>query len=96
MPGYSGIDIIRGIHLSGRPIKLVFISAYQEFAYAREAVQYGALDYLVKPVNTGQLEQVVIRAATVIRQESEEERNKEMLKTYERKNLSVTVGGTNH
>ncbi|KAI7251726.1 hypothetical protein KC345_g11546, partial [Hortaea werneckii] len=92
MPGYSGIDIIRGIHQSGRPIKVVFISAYQEFAYAQQAVQYGALDYLVKPVNTGQLEQVVIRAATVIRQESEEERNKEMLKSYERKNLSVTVG----
>ncbi|MEK3670907.1 response regulator [Paenibacillus sp. FSL R10-2771] len=91
MPGYSGIDIIREIHHSGRPIKVVFISAYQEFSYAQQAVQYGALDYLVKPVNTGQLEQVVIRAVTVIRQESEEERNKEMLKSYERKNLSVTV-----
>lgn len=91
MPGYSGIDIIREIHQSGLPIKVVFISAYQEFDYARQAVQYGALDYLVKPVNTGQLEQVVSRAAAMIRQESEEERNKEMLKTYERKNLSVTV-----
>ncbi|WNS44894.1 response regulator [Paenibacillus sp. MMS20-IR301] len=91
MPGYSGIDIIREIHQSGRTIKVIFISAYQEFAYAREAVQYGALDYLVKPVNTGQLEQVVTRAATLIRQESQEERNKEMLRTYERRNLSVTV-----
>jgi two-component system response regulator YesN len=91
MPGYSGIDIIREIHHTGLPIKVVFISAYQEFTYARQAVQYGALDYLVKPVNTGQLEQVVSRAVAVIRQESEEERNKEMLKSYERKNLSVTV-----
>lgn len=91
MPGCSGIDIIREIHESGRPVKVVFISAYQEFAYARQAVQYGALDYLVKPVNTGQLEQVVTRAAALIRQESEEERNKQMLKSYERKNLSITV-----
>ncbi|MBW4080314.1 response regulator [Paenibacillus sp. S150] len=91
MPGFSGIDIIRDIHESGRPIKVVFISAYQEFSYARQAIQYGALDYLVKPVNTGQLEQVVGRAVAVIRQESEEERNKEMLKSYERKNHSITI-----
>lgn len=91
MPGFTGIDIIRDIHQSGRPIKVVFISAYQEFTYARQAVQYGALDYLVKPVNTGQLEQVVGRAAALIRQESEEVRNKEMLKSYERKNQSVTI-----
>ncbi len=91
MPGFSGIDIIRDIHESGHPVKVVFISAYQEFSYARQAIQYGALDYIVKPVNTGQLEQVVGRAVAVIRQESEEERNKEMLKSYERKNHSITV-----
>lgn len=91
MPGFTGIDIIRDIHESGLPIKVVFISAYQEFSYARQALQYGALDYLVKPVNTGQLEQVVSRAVAVIRQETEEERNKEMLKSYERKNHSVTI-----
>ncbi|AIQ53192.1 response regulator [Paenibacillus sp. FSL R7-0331] len=91
MPGYSGIDIIRGIHESGRSIKVVFISAYQEFTYAREALQYGALDYLIKPVNTGQLEQAAGKAAALIRQESEEERNKEMLKSYERKNVTGTI-----
>ncbi|WP_379151620.1 response regulator [Paenibacillus sp. sgz5001063] len=93
MPGFSGIDIIRDIHESGRPIKVVFISAYQEFSYARQAIQYGALDYIVKPVNTSQLEQVVGRAVAVIRQESEEERNKERLKSYERKNHSITIEG---
>lgn len=91
MPGYSGIDIIRGIHESGRSIKVVFISAYQEFAYARQALQYGAPDYLLKPVNTGQLEQAAVKAAALIRQESEEERNKEMLKSYERKNVTGTI-----
>lgn len=91
MPEFSGIDIIREIHESDRPIKVVFISAFQEFSYARQAIQYGALDYIVKPVNTGQLEQVVERAVAVIRQESQEERNREMLKSYERKNQSITI-----
>ncbi|ULO09840.1 response regulator [Paenibacillus sp. 19GGS1-52] len=91
MPGYTGIDIIREIHDSGRPIKVIFISAYQEFSYARQAIQYGAMDYLVKPVNKNQLEQVVSRAVSQIRQESEGERNKKMLKSYEQKNLRLTI-----
>lgn len=91
MPGASGIDIIRHIHDERLPIKVVFISAYQEFAYARQALQYGALDYLIKPVDTQQLERVVERAVSVIREESQEERNKEMLQHYEQKNRSLTI-----
>ncbi|MBT2288421.1 response regulator [Paenibacillus albidus] len=91
MPGFTGIDIIRDIQESGRPIKVVFISAYQEFEYARQAIQYGALDYLVKPVNTSQLEQVLSKAVATIREESEGERNKLMLNHYEQKNRSVTI-----
>lgn len=65
MPGYTGIDIIREIHEAGRAVKVIFISAYQEFTYARQALQYGALDYLVKPVNKNQLEQVVSKAVSL-------------------------------
>ncbi|MNM09146.1 putative response regulatory protein [compost metagenome] len=91
MPGYTGIDIIQEIHHSGRPIKVVFISAYQEFAYAQQALQYGAIDYLVKPVNTGQLEEVMARAVSVIRQESKEEQDKAMLNHFKQKNRTVTI-----
>ncbi|RCX21576.1 two-component system response regulator YesN [Fontibacillus phaseoli] len=91
MPGCSGLDVIRELHEQGRQIKVVFISAYQEFAYARQAIQYGALDYLVKPVSKKHLEDVVSKAASLIRQENEGERVKEMLTHYERKNRTVTI-----
>lgn len=91
MPGCSGIDIIREIHQKDLQVKVVFISAYQEFAYAKQAIQYGALDYLVKPVIKAQLEKVVARAVALIREETEGERAKEMLDHYERKNRTVTI-----
>ncbi|WP_312149802.1 response regulator [Paenibacillus odorifer] len=91
MPGYTGIDIIREIHEAGRAVKVIFISAYQEFTYARQALQYGALDYLVKPVNKNQLEQVVSKAVSLIRQETEGERNKEKLNHYEQRNRRLTI-----
>ncbi|WP_334073913.1 response regulator [Paenibacillus sp. A14] len=91
MPGGSGIDIVRELYEQARQIKVVFISAYQEFAFARQAIQYGALDYLVKPVSKKHLEDVVSKAASLIREESEGERAKEMLDHYERKNRTVTI-----
>ncbi|WP_059054151.1 response regulator transcription factor [Paenibacillus senegalimassiliensis] len=91
MPGLSGIDIIKELHEQGRPIKVIFISAYQEFAYAQQAVQYGALDYLVKPVSKPHLESVLRRAVDMIREENEEERTKERLDHYERKHRTVTI-----
>ncbi|MFD3258388.1 response regulator [Paenibacillus lentus] len=91
MPGCSGIDIIREVHEKNLQVKVVFISAYQEFAYAKQAIQYGALEYLVKPVIKAHLEEVVAKAAALIREETEGERAKEMLDHYERKNRTVTI-----
>ena len=77
MPGCTGIDIIRETHEAGRSVKVIFISAYQEFTYAQQALQYGALDYLVKPVNKSQLEQVVTKAVSLF--------VKSWRRTYQRK-----------
>lgn len=84
MPGLSGIDVLRHIQASRQAAKIIFISAYKEFAYAQDALKYGALDYLVKPVNTSQLEQVIQKAVFLIRDHSMEERNREKLEHLER------------
>ncbi|QOS79400.1 response regulator [Paenibacillus sp. JNUCC31] len=86
MPGQSGIDVLRYVQASRRTPKVVFISAHKEFDYAQEALKYGALDYLVKPVNTDQLKQVIQKAVSLIRDETEEERKREKLQHLERDN----------
>ncbi len=91
MPGCSGIDIIREIHAKGLPVKVIFISAYQEFSYAHDAVKYGAIDYLVKPVNKNQFEQVVLKAISLIHQQTEGALNRERLVHYEQKKRTDTI-----
>ncbi|WP_338539617.1 response regulator [Paenibacillus tundrae] len=86
MPGQTGIDVLRYVQASRRTPKVVFISAHKEFDYAQEALKYGALDYLVKPVNTNQLKQVIQKAVLLIRDETEEERKLEKLQHLERDN----------
>ncbi|WP_018752017.1 response regulator [Paenibacillus sanguinis] len=84
MPGLSGIDVLREMNASDKPGKVIFISAHKEFQYAQDALKYGALDYLVKPVDTTALEQVVQKAVSIIRNESLEERNRGKLEQLER------------
>lgn len=91
MPGGSGIDVITELNEQGFQGKVIFISAFQEFGYARQAIQLGALDYLVKPINKNQLERVVEKAASIIREETNGEQNKMMLNYYEKKNRSRTI-----
>ncbi len=50
MPGLSGLEMLRQIGSQGMNTKVIFISGYQEFSYAQDAVRYGAVDYLLKPV----------------------------------------------
>jgi two-component system response regulator YesN len=50
MPFKNGIDILKEIRGIGIETIVVFISGYQDFEYAKDALKYGAADYLLKPV----------------------------------------------
>lgn len=55
MPKRSGIDILNTIKEKKMKCKVIIISAYTEFEYARNALEAGAFNYLVKPVNKEKL-----------------------------------------
>jgi len=56
MPGLTGIDAARFIQ---RRAHIVFVTAYDKYAVA--AFQQGALDYIVKPINTQRLSDTIAR-----------------------------------
>ncbi|MCR2807936.1 response regulator [Paenibacillus soyae] len=93
MPHLTGIDIIKEVKQKQLACKVIFISAYQEFAYARDAIAYGAVDYLVKPVRKSDLEAVLDKTISLIREEDEEDRRRSKLDHLERKNRDDEVGG---
>lgn len=61
MPGYSGIDIIRESKAKYPDIHFIMISGYREFEYARDALKYGADDYLLKPIKKEELTAALCR-----------------------------------
>ncbi len=50
MPSMDGIEVLKHISKLAVKPKIIILSAYNEFDYARDAMQYGAKDYILKPV----------------------------------------------
>jgi two-component system, response regulator YesN len=57
----GGIELLRRLAALHPELPVVIISGYSDFQYAREAIRFGAVDYLLKPVETVELARVVER-----------------------------------
>jgi two-component system response regulator YesN len=81
MPGMTGLELMKLSKASYPRIKWVIISAYSEFAYAKEAVTLGAVDYLLKPIGKDMLLDMMGRLEREIGSEVEIVKESELLKT---------------
>ena len=62
MPGMSGLEFIRTLHTRAIDAQVLMVTAHATVETAVEAMRYGAFDYIEKPFNADQLEQLVARA----------------------------------
>ncbi|KIL39439.1 hypothetical protein SD70_19880 [Gordoniibacillus kamchatkensis] len=63
MPVMNGLDLCKLVSERYPHMKLVILSGYDEFSFAREAIQYGVHDYLLKPIVKENLDETVRRIA---------------------------------
>ncbi len=61
MPGMSGLEMLHRASRDG--MQVIFITGYQEFEWAREAVKLGAVDFILKPVDDAELIRAVHKAS---------------------------------
>ncbi len=74
MPGINGIEAIRSIKEQNPNVKCVIISAYEHFDYAKQAVELGVKEYVLKPINKNKLVDIVTK---VIKEIEDEKRLKQ-------------------
>ena len=55
MPGLTGLEVARQIRRERLNCMILFLTAYDNFDYARQAISVQALDYLLKPYDEGEL-----------------------------------------
>lgn len=59
MPGINGLDFIKTLHDEKNNTKIIIISGYSDFNYARQAIKIGVVDYILKPVENAELINIV-------------------------------------
>lgn len=72
MPKMDGIEMAKKIQELGIKTFLVFISGYQDFTAAQEAISLGARSYLLKPVNCDSLRDVLLQASDSLEKNRQE------------------------
>lgn len=72
MNGMTGLELIARINEKWKNTKAVIITGYDEFQYAKEAIQQQVCDYLLKPVSNEELEQTLRQIIDRITEEGKE------------------------
>jgi two-component system, response regulator YesN len=61
MPVLGGLSLVERIRETNADIRVVIISGYSEFEYARQAIELGVDDYVLKPIDAEGLREVLRR-----------------------------------
>ena len=67
MPKKTGIEILKELKALGIETKVIFVSGFQDFQYARDALTYGAVNYLLKPVIREELVETLEKCITMLK-----------------------------
>lgn len=82
MPGMSGVEILKECRAMENGVAVTFISGFQDFEYAKAALKYGAVEYLLKPVIREELLKAIEKSVSMISGEELQERTARKEDTY--------------
>ncbi|MBB6637155.1 response regulator transcription factor [Cohnella thailandensis] len=87
MPQGSGLELLDWVREHSPDTATIFITSHADFKYAKQALQLGSLDYLLKPVLSEELESAIRKARSVIEQNSENNRNSKIHQLWQKHQL---------
>lgn len=61
MPNMDGLELARNIYQNGKNTKVILLSGYREFEYAKRGIQYGVVDYQCKPIDYDNIADVLVK-----------------------------------
>ena len=61
MPFMDGTELLKEIKERKIDVSVIFVSSYDDFEYVRQGIVYGAVDYILKPVDSENLKSALRR-----------------------------------
>ena len=81
MPFMDGIEFCRILRAQMPWIGIIILSGYDEFEYARQCIQLGVKEYLLKPIYSEELKQVLDKVSVQIEEERKTREHAESLRS---------------
>ena len=72
MSGLNGLDMIKAMKKQNELVKILIVTGYSQFEYAKQAIEYGVDGYLLKPVDEDELREKAVAIKAEINRINEE------------------------
>lgn len=72
MPFLNGIELARQVRMIRPAMNIAFLSGYDDFSYAQQAIQYNIISYILKPISADELKNEMIKIHNKMDQRVEE------------------------
>lgn len=69
MPLLTGIEFIKRLREELYDTKIIFLTGFEKFEYAKQAIKYDAIDYLLKPIKKDELYNALSKCISLISSE---------------------------
>ncbi len=89
MPFMDGLEMARRMRKMLPTVQFVVLSGYDEFEYARQAIQIQILDYVLKPISSGEFTQMLRRVRKNLDEEFKKRNDMTSLKAHFRASLPI-------
>ncbi len=92
MPEMDGVELIKAVHEINPAIGALFMTGYASLDTAKEAIQEGAYDYILKPFDLHEIRSAVADAIRKRRKVSEDARGQELSRVSDLHKILYTAG----
>ena len=89
MPYMNGLELARNLKEENPGVRILILTGFDEFEYAKEAVHLEIEEYILKPINANELSECLKRLKNVLDKEREEKLNVRKLEQYYTDSLPV-------
>lgn len=89
MPFMDGLELSKLVRKNLPEIKILILSGYDDFSYAKEAISIGVTDYLLKPISGQKLLEALRQVAAVIEKEQKRQDYRQIYENEHQERLKL-------
>lgn len=92
MPFVDGMELTKFVYENYLDTKVIIISGFDEFEYAKNAVKYQVLEYILKPITPTEFSETLLKVKTLFDEKRESKRNMKKIRSAYVSNLPALQG----